>query len=139
MAKISLQPIIPLQLEPDGSFKTIEDSSENIKQKFRMLILTNPGEKLMDSTFGVGIRNFLFENQKVRKTFTIGITDNVEAITQEDIEEKIKSIIIAQCNSYLREITILDVLVNFEENTMLLTVNYTINGLINTSLDLVIT
>lgn len=139
MAKISLQPIIPLQLESDGSFKTIEDSSDNIKQKFRMLILTNPGEKLMNPTFGVGIRNFLFENQKVRQTFTIGITDNVEAVTQEDIEEKIKSIIIAQCNSYLREITILDVLVNFEENTMFLTVNYTINGLINNSLDLVIT
>jgi phage baseplate assembly protein W len=139
MAKISLQPIIPLQLESDGSFKTIEDSSENIKQKFRMLILTNPGEKLMNPTFGVGIRNFLFENQKVRQTFTIGITDNVEAVTQEDIEEKIKSIIIAQCNAYLREITILDVLVNFEENTMFLTVNYTINGLINNSLDLVIT
>ena len=104
-----------------------------------MLILTNPGEKLMNPTFGVGIRNFLFENQKVRQTFTIGITDNVEAVTQEDIEEKIKSIIIAQCNSYLREITILDVLVNFEENTMFLTVNYTINGLINNSLDLVIT
>ena len=139
MAKISLQPVIPLQLETDGSFKTIEDSVDNIKQKFKMLIFTNPGEKQMNPAFGVGIKNFLFENQKIKQTFNLGITGKIDAITQEDIEEKIKRIIIAQCSSYLREITISDVFVNFEENTMHLTVNYVINGLINNSLDLVIT
>ena len=27
-----------------------------------MLILTNPGERMMDTSFGVGLRNYLFEN-----------------------------------------------------------------------------
>ena len=30
-------------------------------QNLKMLLLTNPGERMMDPEFGVGIRNFLFE------------------------------------------------------------------------------
>lgn len=31
------------------------------KQNLKMLILTNPGERIMNPSFGVGIRKFLFE------------------------------------------------------------------------------
>ena len=34
---------------------------DNIKQNLKMLILTNPGERVMDPNFGVGIRRYLFE------------------------------------------------------------------------------
>lgn len=33
-----------------------------IKQNLKMLILTNPGERIMEPAYGVGIRTYLFEN-----------------------------------------------------------------------------
>tara|TARA_R110002012_G_scaffold259171_1_gene440494 strand:- start:361 stop:651 length:291 start_codon:yes stop_codon:yes gene_type:complete len=33
-----------------------------IKQNLKMVILTNPGERVMEPEFGVGIKQFLFEN-----------------------------------------------------------------------------
>jgi hypothetical protein len=38
-----------------------------IKQNLKMLLLTSPGERIMDNNFGVGLKNFLFE-QNVRNT-----------------------------------------------------------------------
>ena len=44
----------------DG-FEQIEDLKSNIKQNLKMLLLTNPGERVMDPNFGVGISRYLFE------------------------------------------------------------------------------
>ena len=33
-----------------------------IKQNMKMLVLTAPGERIMDTGFGVGLRNYLFES-----------------------------------------------------------------------------
>ena len=33
-----------------------------VKQNMKMLILTNPGERVMEPEYGVGIKQFLFEN-----------------------------------------------------------------------------
>jgi phage baseplate assembly protein W len=53
---------LPLQYDkvdgPYGLNKTYEDV---VKQNFKMLLLTNPGEKIMDPEYGVGIYNLLFE------------------------------------------------------------------------------
>ena len=42
-----------------GLTKTIK---ENTIQKIKMLLLTAPGERIMIPDYGVGLRNFLFEN-----------------------------------------------------------------------------
>ena len=42
-----------------GLTKTIK---ENTKQKVRMLMLTAPGERMMLPDYGVGLKNYLFEN-----------------------------------------------------------------------------
>ena len=36
-----------------------------IKQNLKMLILTNPGERVMDPEFGVGIKQFYLRTFKV--------------------------------------------------------------------------
>ena len=41
----------------------ISDISENIKQNFKNLILTVPGERVMLPDFGVGLKQYLFTNQ----------------------------------------------------------------------------
>ena len=43
---------------------TDEQTKEAIQQNFKMLLLTSPGEYVMDSDFGVGLYNYLFEQDR---------------------------------------------------------------------------
>jgi|TARA_A100000172_G_scaffold53882_1_gene34223 phage baseplate assembly protein W len=44
-----------------GAYNLITDFTSLAKQNLKMLILTAPGEKMMDINFGVGLRRYLFE------------------------------------------------------------------------------
>ena len=58
-----LTPKLPLTYSSeDGAYRLLKSYKELVKQNFKNLILTAPGERMMDPLFGVGIRNFLFEN-----------------------------------------------------------------------------
>jgi uncharacterized protein len=46
-----------------ASFEAVEDIRIEIKQNLRLLFLTEPGEKLRDPLYGVGLRRFLFRNK----------------------------------------------------------------------------
>lgn len=46
----------------DGPYKLNKTILQAIKQNFKNLVLTSPGERVMLPEFGVGIYNFLFEN-----------------------------------------------------------------------------
>jgi hypothetical protein len=65
MAEKKYAPKIPFQLDGDNKFVYLTVFIDNIKQKIKTLLLTNPGEKLMNPNFGVGIRRLLFENQNM--------------------------------------------------------------------------
>lgn len=55
-------PKIPLEYnESDGHWGLTKSPLEVVRQNLKMLLLTSPGERIMDSNFGVGIRNFIFE------------------------------------------------------------------------------
>ena len=59
-------PNLPLQKnETHGMYGLITSYTEEVKQNFKNLMLTAPGERMMDPTFGVGLRHFLFENVDV--------------------------------------------------------------------------
>ena len=61
-----LTPKLPLALSSeDGTYQLIKTYKNLVKQNFKNLILTSPGERMMDPHFGVGIRNFLFENDDI--------------------------------------------------------------------------
>jgi len=55
-------PKLPLKLGTEQGYTLISDLKTLSKQNFLMLLLTNPGERIMDSNFGVGVRRLLFEN-----------------------------------------------------------------------------
>jgi len=58
-----ITPRLPLALGGNnGAYKLIKTYKNLIKQNFKNLLLTAPGERMMDPHFGVGVRNFLFEN-----------------------------------------------------------------------------
>ena len=54
-------PQLPLFLnDTDGTYALIKQYKEEIKQNFKNLLLTSPGERMMNPDFGVGLRQFLF-------------------------------------------------------------------------------
>jgi len=55
-------PKLPLILDADDGFALTKTLKEVAEQNFKMLVLTNPGERIMDPEFGVGILAYLFEN-----------------------------------------------------------------------------
>jgi len=60
MAGIS--PKLPLSLDESDGYALNKTFRDAMKQNFKMLILTTPGERVMIPDFGVGIRRYLFEN-----------------------------------------------------------------------------
>ena len=54
-------PKLPLTLDPRDGYRLNKSLHEVIKQNLKMLVLTSPGERVMEPAFGVGIYNFLFE------------------------------------------------------------------------------
>ena len=55
-------PKLPLQRDNKfGNYGLIRTHIEEIKQNFKNLLLTAPGERMMNPDFGVGLRHFLFE------------------------------------------------------------------------------
>tara|TARA_R110000751_G_scaffold95266_3_gene186111 strand:- start:2177 stop:2587 length:411 start_codon:yes stop_codon:yes gene_type:complete len=81
---IGISPALPLSYDQkDGPYRLTKSVKQAIIQNFKNLVLTNPGERMMDPSFGVGIREYLFELEN------LGI--------QEEISEKINQ----QVNRYM--------------------------------------
>jgi phage baseplate assembly protein W len=58
----AIGPRLPLMKdETFGHYSLITEYKDEIQQNLKNLLLTAPGERMMDSNFGVGLRNFLFE------------------------------------------------------------------------------
>jgi|TARA_Y100000034_G_scaffold133264_1_gene198264 hypothetical protein len=58
----SLGVALPLSVDDRDGFRMIKDIKTLAKQNLKMLVLTIPGERVMDPNFGVGIKTYLFEN-----------------------------------------------------------------------------
>tara|TARA_Y100000310_G_C20521510_1_gene733918 strand:- start:107 stop:529 length:423 start_codon:yes stop_codon:yes gene_type:complete len=87
-----LSPKLPLsRTSDDGYWGLNKTFLETTKQNFKNLLLTNPGERVMDPFFGVGLMRYLFSQEGEL------IKGNIEAKIDE------------QANTYLRHIIILEV------------------------------
>tara|TARA_R110000803_G_scaffold30272_1_gene68335 strand:+ start:1645 stop:2049 length:405 start_codon:yes stop_codon:yes gene_type:complete len=57
-----ISPAVPLVYDKtDGPYRLNKTLKDAIKQNFKNLILTSPGERVMLPDFGVGLNNYLFE------------------------------------------------------------------------------
>lgn len=70
-------PLIPSST--DGFYALTPNLRENTKQSLKMIVLTSPGERMMNPLFGVGARQFLFENftEGLYRTFKARVIDQV--------------------------------------------------------------
>lgn len=59
---IGYSPKFPLQINNEvGAYALTKTTKEVTIQNYKNLLLTSPGERIMDKNFGVGLRNYLFE------------------------------------------------------------------------------
>lgn len=77
MASLSVQ--LPIAKDSGDGFMMIKDFKTLIKQNFKMLLLTIPGERVMEPSFGVGMQRYLFESftQNTFNEIEAEITDQV--------------------------------------------------------------
>jgi len=102
---------LPVSRNDVHGYTMIEDFRTLIRQNLKMLILTAPGERVMVPNFGVGVRNYLFEN--------FGSTAYI------DIESKIRE----QVSIYMTAVAIIDIQFNTEaidRNTLGLVISYAV-------------
>tara|TARA_R100001082_G_C4343942_1_gene151426 strand:- start:471 stop:848 length:378 start_codon:yes stop_codon:yes gene_type:complete len=73
-------PKLPLLLDAAGGYTQTKTVKQVISQNLKMLVLTSPGERIMDPLFGVGMYNYLFEfnNEAVRMEIMQRITEQVK-------------------------------------------------------------
>tara|TARA_R100000234_G_C4868136_1_gene122120 strand:+ start:143 stop:541 length:399 start_codon:yes stop_codon:yes gene_type:complete len=81
-------PLLPLSVDSrHGTYSLITNYHDEIKQNFKNLVLTNPGERIMIPEFGVGLRKYLFENRE-------DATHQIEKRLYEQVETYMPYIII---------------------------------------------
>ncbi len=75
-----LSPKLPLQKDPIDGYALNKNYVSMTTQNIKMLILTAPGERIMQPEFGVGLRNFLFLNDssKLRNDIRAKINEQVK-------------------------------------------------------------
>ncbi len=84
--------VIPLQKDDqDGFYVLTKSLLQNIKQNFKNLVLTTPGERVMIPEFGVGVRRYLFENSEdIKSEISFNISEQVDRympfISVDDLE-----------------------------------------------------
>jgi len=66
-------PVLPLQLDPTNGFQNNQTIIAVVMQNLKMLVLTSPGERVMDPNFGVGMRRFLFEQNNIEAHSQISV------------------------------------------------------------------
>ena len=52
---------LPLTQDTGDGYTMIKRIKTLVRQNLKMLVLTNPGERVMEPEYGVGIKTFLFE------------------------------------------------------------------------------
>jgi phage baseplate assembly protein W len=94
-----LSPKLPVDTSNEGGYTLNKTYRQVVKQNFKHLLLTEPGEKIMDKNFGVGLKKFLFEP--------------MVDVTLQNIQKRIKK----QANIYLPYIEILSLSILTPDNT----------------------
>ena len=56
-----ITPQLPLTRDAINGYMLITDYKNLVKQNFKNLLFTIPGERIMDINFGIGLKRFLFE------------------------------------------------------------------------------
>ena len=76
-------PSMPLHFDDTHGYKNVNNIQELVKFHLTNLLLTNPGEKISDAQYGVGVRQYLFENQ------TEGVFNNLSSRIRSQVSSRL--------------------------------------------------
>ena len=88
-------PVVPLVIDSQDGVKLTKNFEEVARQNLLMVLLTDPGERIMYPDFGAGLKKLLFENQSVvlSEEIKVSIMDQVRlylpyiTITNMDVSD----------------------------------------------------
>ena len=99
-----LSPKLPLERDVTEGYGMNSELSEVFRQNFKNLLLTSPGERIMDPRFGVGLRNYLFEQNAY------------------SLDQDVKSKINEQVQIYLPFLKVSTVNITYDDTELLLSI-----------------
>jgi len=101
---------VAFPLDDTNMFKGTQTVKEQVKANLINLLLTQPGERVNEPNFGVGLKHYLFEQ-------------NVDI-------DSLNTLINDQINIYIPEISLIDTVVNFldDEHLLFIKIIYSINS-----------
>jgi phage baseplate assembly protein W len=106
---------VPFPFNAEGVFYSTYTTKEQVKSNLLNVLLTEPGERLFNPNFGVGIRKLLFEQN----------------INKESLEDKIRM----QINIYIPEINLVSVVADKAPHSHVLFIKITYSLISNNQLD----
>jgi phage baseplate assembly protein W len=114
---------LPFRRDSTSGFATTGTAAEQTRQNLKILLLTNPGERVMDPSFGVGLQTFLF--QDLTQT-TLG---SIEVRVRQQV---LKYLPYVKIQSIVFE-SVLDsgpspLITDLDPNTVGIKINYSYNG-----------
>lgn len=117
MASIAVKlPLVKSEIDGFAMLKTVRATA---KQNFKMLLLTVPGERVMDPLYGVGLKRYLFKN------FT--------QITFSEIDTRIRE----QVSIYMPALQINEIEFtgsDFDSNSLVVRISYYLPAIADTDL-----
>ena len=83
---------LPINKDSTDGFRMLKKIRDVIKQNFKMIVLTNPGERVMEPDFGVGIKRYLFEN------FGQATYQNIDSRIRSQVAKYLPVVLIQEIN-----------------------------------------
>ena len=101
---------VAFPLDNNNMFRGTRTLKEQVKSNLLNVLLTQPGERVNEPNFGVGLKHYLFE-------------PNVDI-------DSLNTLINAQINFYIPEISLIDTDINFleDEHLLFIKITYSINS-----------
>ena len=87
-------PSFPIEFDSKYSFQNVKSMKELIKFHLTNLLLTYPGEKISDPSYGVGIKRYLFEQLtpdtklKIQSDVSLAISRYLRYLNRVSVEVK---------------------------------------------------
>jgi phage baseplate assembly protein W len=104
-------PRLPLVRGKSFDYDYIDKTSELVKQNIKNLLLTIPGERVMDPDFGIGVMTFLFEET---------------SLVKREIKERIRN----QLQKYMPYVSLKEVQVGeIDDNSLFIKIAYEVPDL----------
>mgnify|MGYP003139661610 FL=1 len=121
MSGITLKiPVAPSS--QDGFYALTKNVRENTKQAIKMIVLTAPGERIMNPSFGVGVKQYLFEQ------FSDSLYRTVKGKILEQVKQHIPYVNIIDVNFFNTNKDIIE-RADAEANVLAIEIKYAITNL----------